>query len=208
MTRIYALLAAAIVVIGIGGAAAWTFLKSPEDQFAQCSESTVAGGAIGGPFTLVSETGATVTDADVITRPTLLYFGYTYCPDVCPFDAARNAEAADILIERGYDVQTAFISIDPERDTPEVLAEFTDYMHPDMIGLTGTPEQVKAASTAYKTYYRKQEPEEGDEFYLVDHSTFTYLVLPEIGFVEFYRREHTPEQIADGTACFIDAAGA
>jgi protein SCO1 len=71
-----------------------------------------------------------VTEADVITKPSLVYFGYTFCPDVCPFDMARNADAVDLLAERGYDVQPVFISVDPERDTPERLAEFTDFMHP------------------------------------------------------------------------------
>lgn len=173
------------------------------DQFAQCRSSTVAGGAgaIGGPFELVREDGVTVTDAEVITDPTLLYFGYTFCPDVCPLDTTRNAEAVELLEERGIMSNPAMITIDPERDTPEVLMEYTDYIHPRMVGLTGSAEQVKAASLAYKTYYKKQPAE--DEFYLVDHSTFTYLVLPEVGFVEFFRRETTPEQIADTVACYV-----
>lgn len=177
----------------------------PDDKFAECRTNKIAGGSgtIGGPFTLVNEDGATVTDKDVITGPTLLYFGYTYCPDVCPLDNARNAEVITLLNERGYDVTPVFISIDPERDTPELLREFTEYMHPKMIGLTGTPEQVKAASQAYKTYYKVQEAD--DEYYLIDHSTFTYLVFPEEGFVDFFRRDQAPEQMADQVACFIDA---
>jgi protein SCO1/2 len=205
MTRIYAILAAAAVatVLAVLGALA-LFAPAKDDKFAQCRGSTVGGGAIGGPFTLVSETGETVTDQDVFTKPTILYFGYTFCPDVCPLDTARNAEALDLLLDQGIDAQAAFISIDPERDTPEVVADFTDNLHPKMIGLTGTPEQVKAASQAYKTYYAKQQ--EGDpEYYLVDHSTFTYLVLPEIGFVDFFRRETPPQEIADRTACFVEA---
>jgi protein SCO1/2 len=206
MTKLYAGLAVAAVLAVIGGSVAWTFLRAPDDVFAECRGSVVATGtaSIGGPFTLVSETGTTVTEADVITKPSLVYFGYTFCPDICPFDAARNADAVDILAERGYDVLPVFISVDPQRDTPERLAEFTDYMHPAMIGLSGSEEQVRAASQAYKTYFRKQEGD--DEFYLVDHSTFTYLVLPEQGFVEFFRRETTPEEMAEATACFIDAA--
>jgi len=206
MTKLYAGLAVAAVIAVIGGSVAWTTLRAPDDVFAQCRGSVVATGtaSIGGPFTLVSETGTTVTEADVITKPSLVYFGYTFCPDICPFDAARNADAVDLLAERGYDVQPVFISVDPQRDTPERLAEFTDFMHPAMIGLSGSEEQVRAASQAYKTYYRKQDGD--DEFYLVDHSTFTYLVLPEQGFVEFFRRETTPEEMAETAACFIDAA--
>ena len=96
-----------------------------DDKFAQCRSSQIAGGAaaIGGPFELVNGKGETVTDKDVITEPTLVYFGYTFCPDVCPFDMSRNAEAVDILAERGLSVTPLFISIDPDLDTPEVVPE-------------------------------------------------------------------------------------
>jgi protein SCO1/2 len=183
-------------MLGLGG----------DDAFAECRASAVAGGSgdIGGPFELVNAQGETVTDADVLTKPSLVYFGYTFCPDVCPLDVARNAQAVDTLTERGYDVQPVFISVDPERDTPEVVGDFAANMHEDMIGLTGSPEQVKAASQAYRTYYSVRDT--GDEYYLVDHSTFTYLVLPEHGFVEFFRRELSPEDMADRVACFVDAS--
>lgn len=177
------------------------------DPYAQCRTGRIAGGSdqIGGPFTLLNHAGETVTDKDVITEPSLVYFGYTFCPDVCPFDTARNAEAVDVLAERGLSVTPVFISIDPERDTPAVVGQFAELVHERMIGLTGTPEQVKAASQAYRTYYRKEE--NGDpEYYLVDHSTFTYLVLPEAGFVDFFRREVTPEEMADRVACYINAS--
>ena len=206
MLKLYAGLAVAAIVAAVGGTLAYTMLNRPDDRFAQCRASTVAGGAgdIGGPFTLVNSDGATVTDTDVITGPTLVYFGYTFCPDVCPFDMARNALAVDVLEEMGIEVTPVFISVDPERDTPEAVGNFAANLHPRAIGLTGSAEQVKAASQAYKTYYRKQDSE--DEFYLVDHSTFTYLVLPGIGFVEFYRRDTSPEEMAESVACFVNAA--
>src|SRR6056297_3221814 len=210
MFRTIAVVAALIAVAGAG--AVYVTSQGDEaggDRFAQCRASNVAGGAgqIGGPFELVSETGETVTEEDVIDKPALIYFGYTFCPDVCPLDAARNAAAVDILEERGYMVKPVFISVDPARDTPEVLAEFTDYLHPRMLGLTGSEAQVRAASKAYRTYYQAQEPEEGaEEYYLVDHSTMSYLSLPGHGFVEFFRRDVTPEKMADRVACFADAA--
>lgn len=205
--RMFSIIAIAAVVGLLGGLWYQTATRGSDDIFAECRTSQIAGGAsqIGGPFELVDETGKTVTDKDVITGPSLLYFGYTFCPDVCPLDNTRNAEAVSILEERGKIVTPVFISIDPERDTPEVVAEFTDLMHPRMIGLTGTPEQVKAASRAYRTYYKKQE--DGDpEYYLVDHSTSTYLVLPKYGFVDFFQRDVTPEEMADRVGCFLDAA--
>lgn len=206
MTKTYAALATAAVVGLLGGTALYIYLQRSNDVFADCRGGQVGGGDIGGPFTLVDQTGTTVTDADVLTKPSLIYFGYTFCPDVCPLDNARNAEAVDILEEQGFDVTPVFISIDPERDTPDVMAEFSSNLHPKMIGLTGSLEQVKVAAQAYKTFYRKQDG--GDpEFYLMDHSTFTYLTLPGFGFVDFFRREETADKIAESVACFVSNAG-
>lgn len=199
-------LVAAVVIVGMLGVAGYfAFFNAPEDRFAECRAGQIATGpaSMGGPLSLVSETGDAVTDKEMFTKPTLLYFGYTFCPDVCPLDNMRNADAQRILEERGYDIATAFISVDPERDNPEFLRDFTNFFHDDMIGYTGTPEQVKAASQAYKTYYRKRD--DGDpEYYLIDHSTFTYLVFPDDGFVDFFRRDETPEQMADRVACFLN----
>ena len=203
---LYAIVAGLFTLTAVAGVFVYTLMvPKSDDQFAECRTSAIAGGSgqIGGPFALVDENGVTVTDEDVLDVPSLIYFGYTYCPDVCPLDSARNAEAVAILDERGYDIQPVFISIDPERDTPQLLKDFTDYLHPDMLGLTGTPEQVKAASQAYRTYFKKQD---GDpEYYLMDHSTFTYLTLPGHGFVEFFRRELPADMLADQMACFVDA---
>jgi protein SCO1/2 len=134
MTRIYAIVSVALIgvlVAGVG-AAIWLGQDASDDRFAQCRAPRVAGGSaqIGGPFTLVSETGETVTDQDVITMPSLLYFGYTFCPDVCPLDTVRNAEAVAILEEQGIMVQPVMITVDPERDTPEVMDDFTANVHP------------------------------------------------------------------------------
>lgn len=205
MTRLYAGVASLAVVALLGGT--WWAIQSNRsaDVFADCRGGAVGGGAIGGPLSLVNGEGQTVTDAEIFTKPTLLYFGYTFCPDVCPMDSARNAEAVDILEERGIDVQPAFVSVDPARDTPEVVREFAANLHPKMIGLTGSEDQVKAASQAYKTYFKKQDA--ADDYYLVDHSTFTYLVLPKIGFVDFFKRDDTAADMAARTACFVAKAG-
>ncbi len=204
MSGRYAVLAAVGLAGILGATTSVIFFGGSDDRYASCRRTAVAGAeAIGGPFTLVSETGETVTDTQVFTKPSLVYFGYTFCPDVCPIDAARNAEAVDLLSDSGHDVLPVFVSIDPERDTPEVMAEFTDYLHPEMIGLTGSPEQIKEASKAYRTYYRKQPSD--DEFYLVDHSSLSYLVLPETGFVEFFRRDMEAADLAEQIGCFLSA---
>ncbi|MEJ6396623.1 SCO family protein [Yoonia sp. 208BN28-4] len=203
MSRFFAVAASAVVVAGLG-ATLWVIQMNTSRSFADCSGSEVAGGDLGGPFTLVDENGRTVTDADIVTEPTLIYFGYTFCPDVCPLDVMRNAQAIDILDEQGVSVTPVFISIDPARDTPEVVADFTDNFHDRMIGLTGSEEQVAAASRAYRTFYQKS----GDdpEYYLMDHTTFSYLTLPEIGFVEFFRQTASPEEMAETIACYAAAA--
>jgi protein SCO1/2 len=206
MTKVYIALKVVSLTALVGGTAFLgikagdIFFNQGGDEYANCRGGQI-GADIGGPFTLVDGMGKTVTDAEVLAKPSLVYFGYTFCPDVCPFDNARNAEAVDILEERGYEVTPVFISIDPERDTPEVMAEMAASYHPKMIGLTGSEAQVKAAAQAYKAYYRKQATD--DEFYLVDHSTFTYLMLPGAGFVDFFRREDTADQMADRVACFL-----
>jgi protein SCO1 len=200
MAKTAAILGFAATVALIGGSAAYIFYGSPADELSHCRGGQAAG-SIGGSFTLVDSDGNTVTDSDVITKPSLVYFGYTFCPDVCPFDNARNAQAIDILEERGIEATPIFISIDPTRDTPEVMSEYTANIHPAMIGLTGTEEQVKQAADAYSVVYQRREIEGGD--YLMDHMVFTYLVLPETGFADFFRRDDTPEKIADSVACFV-----
>jgi len=204
MNRLIPIAAVAAVAAMVGGVYLATLSGRSDDQFANCRTSQIAGGVaqIGGPFELLNAKGETVTDKDVLSAPSLIYFGYTFCPDVCPLDNARNAEAIDLLEARGQLVTPVFISIDPARDTPEVVGDFAFNLHERMIGLTGSPEQVKVASKAYKTYYKAHPAE--DEFYLVDHSTFSYLTLPDHGFVEFFRRDTSPEDMADRIGCFLD----
>jgi len=211
MTRQTKMISALVAVVALvaAGAGGYLYTKSkPTDSFASCGGSQIAGGAkIGGPFTLLdARTGKTVTDAQVITKPSLVYFGYTFCPDVCPLDNARNAQATDILAKMGMDVQPVFISVDPARDTPRVVNDFTEAFSPKMIGLTGTLEQVKAAAKEYKAFFRIADPSKND--YIVDHSTFTYLMLPKTGFADFFKREDTPEQVAKRVACYLNAQNA
>jgi protein SCO1/2 len=204
MTRLYARLAVAALIALMIFVVIQT--RRNGDQFADCRSGQIAGGAgaIGGPFTLTDQAGATVTDVDVITKPSLIYFGYTFCPDVCPLDNARNAEVSDILEEQGLEVTPIFISVDPRRDTPDVLAEYAANIHPRMIALTGTDEQIKGVTQAYKAYFKVQD--DTDEYYLVDHSTFTYLVLPSRGFVEFFRRDDSADDMAKRVSCFVEGA--
>jgi protein SCO1 len=202
MTRIAALFAAAVVLLGLAAGWYYATLGAAADPFADCHTGRVAGGAaeIGGPFTLTDGDGAQVTDSQVITGPTLVYFGYSFCPDVCPMDLSRNALAAKELGERGIETGQVFVTIDPERDTPAVLRDYTEAIDPDLVGLTGTPDEIATAAKAYKVYYRKN----GDDpdYYLMDHSSFTYLMAPDVGFLEFYPSDAAPQAIADSVACY------
>ncbi|MCB1389272.1 MAG: SCO family protein [Rhodobacteraceae bacterium] len=216
MTKAYAIGAAVLValMLAVLGAAVYKppfvrqLLGMQDDPFAPCRTGNVMGGLdqIGGPFTLIDSQGRTVTDADVITMPTILYFGYTFCPDVCPLDSARNALATEILEGQGRIIQPVFISIDPGRDTPEVVGEFASIFHPRMIGLTGSEEQVRAASRAYRTFFARQAGSDDDPYYLVDHSTFSYFVLPGRGTVEIFRHDMSAEQVAEIAECFLSHA--
>lgn len=204
-TQKIAALAVSAVLLLVGGTFLFTQIFAPARQLEACTRGSIAGGNIGGPFDLVDHTGQPVTQDDVITGPTLLYFGYTFCPDVCPVDVARNAVAIEILEEdMGHLVTPVFVTIDPARDTVAELADFVAYQHPRMVGLTGTRAAIDAAAKEYRVFYQKQDTEEA-EFYLMDHSTFSYLMFPELGFVEFFRNDLSPEQMAERIACFVEA---
>ena len=202
--KVYALGAAGLMAAMLGVMGWMIYAGRSSDPYAQCRSTVMQGGldAVGGPFELVNTRGETVTDAQVLTRPSLVYFGYTFCPDVCPYDNARNAEAVTLLAERGLSVQPVFITIDPARDTPEVMERFTQFFHPDMVGLTGTEAQVRAAAQAYRAYFSVGDT--SDPLYLVDHSSFTYLVAPGQGTLEIFRRDQSSEQIANSVQCFLE----
>ncbi|MGG5809118.1 SCO family protein [Falsiroseomonas sp. CW058] len=153
------------------------------------------GMALGGPFRMTDHTGRAVTEADFAGRFLLVYFGFTFCPDVCPTELGTIAAALDTLGEAGGRVTPVLVTIDPERDTPEALADYVSRFHPRMVGLTGTPDQVSAIARAYRVFYaRVQRPEMTQ--YVMDHSSFIYLVGPDARVRTLFRPETTPEQIA------------
>lgn len=202
MQKLYVWGGAAVLAAVVLGTLTATLVQRRGDVFAECRSTVVAGGKIGGPFTLLDGDGNTVTDQDVLAKPALIYFGYTYCPDVCPLDNARNAEASDGLLKMGHDVTPIFISVDPARDTPAAMKEYASYISPRVVGLTGSPQQVKATASAYKVFFNV--PQNEDTNYIVDHTTLTYLSLPGLGVVDVFGREVTPEEMVAHTACYLD----
>ncbi len=155
-----------------------------------------AWGSIGGPFTLVDENGETVTDQDFRGKWLLVYFGYTYCPDVCPTSLARNGGAVDLLGDKGERIVPMLITVDPERDTPPKLKDYVHAFHPRMVGLTGTPEQIAQVAREYRVFYMKP-PQADDRDYLVDHSSLSYLIGPDGRFVQVFGHQASPQELAD-----------
>jgi len=145
----------------------------------QAAEPPLAGAAIGGPFELVDSAGKTVRWSDYDGRYRMVYFGYAFCPDVCPFDLQRMMQGYQAFAranpDRAAEIQPIFITIDPARDTPQVVGEFTANFGEELVGLTGTPEQVDAAAKAFAMYYAKGEVSAGGG-YLMDHGRQAYLM--------------------------------
>jgi cytochrome oxidase Cu insertion factor (SCO1/SenC/PrrC family) len=142
-------------------------------------------GHVGGPFALIDQTGRKRTDADFRGKLLIVYFGYTTCPDVCPTDLTQISLAIDRLDAAGKDIQPLFISIDPERDTANVLARYVPLFSARLIGLTGTPEQVRTVADSYKAYYAKYVPPDGGA-YVIDHTGFIYLVGRDGQYIGFF----------------------
>ena len=194
MQKPIAIAAAAVLVSGLSAAAYVTLTAGPE----QCSGSTIAGGkaAIGGPFELVKHTGETVTDTDVITGPTLIYFGFTYCPDVCPTSLLLMETALEnVGPDAAQKVNVVFITIDPERDTPELLKGYVPNFGSTFIGLTGTPQQIADVARAYRVYFQKVPSKDGGP-YLMDHSSIIYLLDRNGRFVTHFTHDAKAEAIA------------
>lgn len=146
------------------------------------AEPPLAGAAIGGDFALTNSKGATVRWGDFAGKYRVVYFGYAFCPDICPTDMQRVAQGLKVLKasdpDKAAKIVPIFITIDPERDTKEVVGEFAAAFSPDIIGLTGTPEQIAATAKAFKVFYAKGEAVPGGG-YLVDHSNVVYLFGPD-----------------------------
>ena len=155
---------------------------------------TVAG-EIGGPFTLTDHAGERVASSSFGDQYRLIYFGYTYCPDVCPTELGKVAVALDELGPAADRILPLFISVDPKRDTPEVLRDYVPHFDPRMVGLTGTAEEIARVAKAYKVYAKAQDAGAGND-YLVDHTSVIYLTDANDRLVTAFSGRATPEAIA------------
>ena len=168
------------------------------------SAAVVSGAAlIGGPFNLVDQDGRARSDADFRGRYLLVYFGYTYCPDLCPTELQTMSAALDLLGDKAAKVQPLFITIDPERDTPAVMKEYVSHFHSSLVGLTGSPLQIAAAARAYRVYYAKAPAADGSGEYLMDHSGFVYLMAPDGHYITHFTPQTAAKQMAKAIAKFL-----
>lgn len=154
---------------------------------------------VGGPFRLIDQSGKTVTDRDYRGRYMLIYFGYSFCPDVCPTTLGVMAEALQKLGSQGQRVTPILITIDPERDTPKVLADYVKAFGPQFVGLTGSAEAIKDVEKKYRVYAIKRplDPSKGNKGgYGMDHSSVLYLMGPNGKLISFYDEAISPDDLA------------
>jgi protein SCO1 len=185
-----AALFAGLVILGAGAFLALSLHEKPRG-----AAGTLLASAIGGPFRLVDQNGKTVTDADLKGKWSLIYFGYTHCPDACPTALNDISIALDDLGSQRNEVRPVFITVDPERDTPEVLKSYVTAFDAPILALSGTPEQIAQAAKDYRVYYAKH-PEAGGD-YSMDHSSVIYVMDPQGRFTASFTQENSPEEIAE-----------
>ena len=160
------------------------------------SRSTSGASALGGPFTLQAHDGRVVTEKDLLGHPSVIFFGYTHCPDVCPTALFEMTQVYQALGKEGDKLKTYFITVDPERDDQALLATYLSSFDPHIIGLTGTVEQTQKAIRAYRVYARKVEDKHNSGSYVMDHTALVYLMDKQGRFVSSLNLDRAPEETA------------
>ena len=186
---------ALVVIVGVALGADYFFrafgLRAPP------SPVTIGEAAITSKFSLINHNGNRVTEADFMGRWQLVFFGFTHCPDVCPTTLAYMANMLDQFGEEVEHVAPIFITVDPTRDTPEVMAEYVQAFHPKLIGLTGSEAEVAAAAQSFRVYYERMEEETAPDGYLMAHAGHIYLMTPAGRFEDVFREgDQSAEEMA------------
>ena len=184
-----------LVVAGLAGIGVWLHLSTVPEIGNDAVGGLVTNADIGGPFTLTNQNGQPFGRADLAGRYGLIYFGYTFCPDVCPTELGKMAAAIDLLGAAGGRVTPLLITIDPARDTVAVLHDYVPLFHERLIGLTGTPDEIRAVAQQYRVFYRKFESSDYSD-YLMDHSSFVYLLAPDGTVIAMFGPDTTADRIA------------
>lgn len=193
------LIAGIIGLILLAGVVGLGLAKHLGDAGVESVQKTTGKAKIGGPFTLVNQAGETVTEESLKGKPALIYFGYTYCPDVCPTSLSIMSDALDMIGEElATKVQPVFITVDPKRDSVDVIRDYVGHFYPGMVGLTGSIDQVKKAALAYRVFYQVPATEETEpDTYLVDHSSITYLMDAKGDYLAHFSHGTTAEAMAE-----------
>lgn len=186
----------ALVLGAVVAAAGLSFLVYPERIVSGSRMVTTGTAAIGGPFELVATDGQTVTDQTYRGKWLLIYFGYTFCPDACPTALNSMSVALEKLGSRAGKFQPLFVTVDPQRDTRDVMANYLTSFDPRIIGLTGTKDQIDRVIKVYRLYVSRGKPDAEGKDYLVSHSSFLYLMDPQGAFVSVIHSDATGEEIA------------
>jgi protein SCO1/2 len=187
---VLALVFAAVLIVAAGALLIVAMRENPKG-----AAGTMLASAIGGPFQLVDQNGKRVSDADLKGKWQLLFFGYTHCPDACPTALNEIALALDRLGDKRDAVRVVFITVDPERDTPEVLKNYVQSFDASIVALTGSPDQVAQAAKAYRVFYAKHPRPDGG--YEMDHSAVIYVMDPQGRFTATFTPESTADAIAE-----------
>jgi len=185
---------ALLVVASLSGCGFSVAAEQP--SAAQMMEDLMYGrGSVGGPFTLTDQTGRQRRDTEFRGKLMIVYFGYTYCPDVCPTDLMAITQALDALGPAAESVQPVFITVDPERDT-KVLADYVAAFHHSFVGLTGSPEEIRAVANSYKAFYAKVPDERGGG-YSIDHAGVIYLMGRNGEYLGFMPPQTNPDRLTE-----------
>ena len=193
---------ALIVLAGlaVGAVAALAIFPEARAKLLPTGATSVGRALVGGPFQLTDQTGKRVTDKDFRGRYTLVFFGFTNCPDICPSALQVMAAALDQLGPKGQAVTPLFISVDPERDSPRELATYVKSFHPRLVGLTGTPEEIEAVTKAYRVYVKKVADTRSSAGYSFDHSAIIYLMGPDGAYVTHFTATTSADAMAERLA--------
>ena len=193
MQKITLILVAFALVLIISGLA---LVSAPQKIASDAGPKPVAAGKFGGSFTLTDHNGNIFTDKDLEGKYALIYFGFTYCPAICPTELAKMADALEGLGTDADSIQPVFITVDPERDTVDVMKGYVAHFYPTLIGLTGTMEQIEQAKKAYKVYAAKvEDPAMND--YTMDHSSYIYFMAPDGALLSLFKTQDTAESMID-----------
>ncbi len=191
--RIIRLFITVLIGVALAGAIAAYQIK---DETAAAHKNSVVAKNFGGDFTLKNHLGETVTQANFDNQYRLIYFGFTYCPAICPTELQRISSVLKELGDKGNTIQPIFITVDPERDNVATMKDYVGLFHPRLIGLTGTTEQTDIVKKAYKIYAAKVQ-EEGMNDYTMDHSSFIYFMGPDNSLIRIFKTDDTIEQMID-----------